>query len=287
MPPAPVHSSRSAQPPRMRVMRLWPAALPSGFVTSQSPSQKSNCRCCGVAQGLGAGVACGGGSDDGGRRRRPSAPGPRRAVGEGRSSAGPSVGATVWTGHGAGKVGGTRPAIAGTGRSAQPPERVGLDGDPDVEAGLQAELLGRGPRQPRRPLDARRRRCAARPSAPEISQEMTLPGWTLRAEMPSSGRVETSTSSGATEKTASAPGCADSSAGTAKSASPTRSDAGLADAARLSERSREDVVEARLRIHRATIERSASSGVAGERHGALAQHDRLVAPRRAPRRRCA
>ena len=88
VPLAPVHSSRSAQPPRMTLTRLWPAALPSGFVTSQSPSQKSNCRCCGVAQGLGAGVDCGGGSD-----AAPTSPTVRartpRAVGEGRSSAGP------------------------------------------------------------------------------------------------------------------------------------------------------------------------------------------------------
>ena len=37
-------------------MRLVPASVPSGWVTSQSPTQKSNCRCSGPEHGFGGGV---------------------------------------------------------------------------------------------------------------------------------------------------------------------------------------------------------------------------------------
>src|SRR5512143_2570877 len=42
MPPTPFQCSCRTQSPSGRVTRLVPAGLPSGVVTSQSPSQKSN-----------------------------------------------------------------------------------------------------------------------------------------------------------------------------------------------------------------------------------------------------
>ena len=54
-PPLPRHSSSSAQPLWMRVMRFSPTRLPDGSCTSHSPTQKSNWRCSGAAQGC-AGV---------------------------------------------------------------------------------------------------------------------------------------------------------------------------------------------------------------------------------------
>src|SRR5689334_4174786 len=57
LPPAPVQCSCSTQPPYSLVTRLWPAALPAGLVTSQSPSQKSNWRYSGAVQGVAGGGA--------------------------------------------------------------------------------------------------------------------------------------------------------------------------------------------------------------------------------------
>ncbi len=59
VPLAPFHVSRSAHPFRILSILLEPAGFPSGVWTSQSPTQKSNCRYSGARQGAGVGVGAG------------------------------------------------------------------------------------------------------------------------------------------------------------------------------------------------------------------------------------
>jgi hypothetical protein len=65
-PAALTQRSCSAHPLGVRSMWLCPASFPSGVLTSQRPSQKSNSRCCAESQGAGRGVdaaAAAGGAD--------------------------------------------------------------------------------------------------------------------------------------------------------------------------------------------------------------------------------